>query len=106
MEKFLVWVEKTGNRLLHPFWMFVYMGVFVLVLSLILGLLGVSVVHPVSNETITVKNLVSEDGLQRFVLEMVTAGLSSEQRGVLAAIDPAGFLWKHRLRQCSAFGPE
>jgi len=48
------------------------MGVLVLVLSLILGLLGVTVVHPVSNETITVKNLVSEDGLQRFVLEMVT----------------------------------
>jgi aminobenzoyl-glutamate transport protein len=72
MEKFLTWVEKTGNRLPHPFWMFVYMGVLVLVLSLILGLLGFSVVHPVSNETITVKNLVSEDGLQRFVLEMVT----------------------------------
>ena len=72
MEKFLVWVEKTGNKLPHPFWMFVYMGVLVLVLSLVFGLLGVSVVHPVSLETITAKNLISEHGLQRFVLEMVT----------------------------------
>ena len=48
------------------------MGVLVLVLSLVFGLLGVSVVHPVSHETITAKNLISEHGLQRFVLEMVT----------------------------------
>ncbi len=72
MEKFLTWVEKTGNKLPHPFWMFVYMGVLVLVLSLVLGLMGVSVVHPVTNETIMAKNLISEHGLQMFVLEMVT----------------------------------
>lgn len=72
MEKFLVWVEKTGNRLPHPFWIFVYLGVFVIVGSLIFGLLGVSVSHPVSQETITAQNLLSQHGLQRFVLEMVT----------------------------------
>jgi len=72
MERFLIWIEKTGNRLPHPFWIFVYLGVFVLVGSLVCGLLGVSVSHPVSQETITAQNLVSQHGLQRFVLEMVT----------------------------------
>ncbi|MFH1941213.1 MAG: AbgT family transporter [bacterium] len=72
MERFLVWVERTGNRLPHPFWIFVYLGAFVIVGSLVFGLLGVSVSHPVSQETITAKNLISQHGLQRFVLEMVT----------------------------------
>ena len=72
MERFLVWVERTGNRLPHPFWIFVYLGAFVIVGSLVFGLLGVSVSHPVSQETIAAKNLLSQHGLQRFVLEMVT----------------------------------
>ena len=72
MEKFLIWIERVGNKLPHPFWIFVYLTIFVLLCSFILGLLGVSVTHPVSQETVTAKNLVSQYGIQRFVLEMVT----------------------------------
>jgi aminobenzoyl-glutamate transport protein len=72
MEKFLGWIERTGNKLPHPFWLFFYLTSFVLVCSLVLDLLGVSVTHPVTKESVTVLNLLSKDGLQRFVLEMVT----------------------------------
>lgn len=72
MEKFLGWIERTGNRLPHPFWLFFYLTSFVLVCSLVLDVLGVAVTHPVTKETVTVQNLLSKDGLQRFVLEMVT----------------------------------
>jgi len=72
MEKFLIWIERVGNKLPHPFWMFVYLAIFVVLCSFICGLFGVSVTHPVSQEIVTAKNLVSQYGIQRFVLEMVT----------------------------------
>lgn len=71
MDKILAFIERVGNKLPHPFWLFVYLGGFVLLASLIMGLLGVSVTHPVTQETITAQNLISQAGLQRFVLEMV-----------------------------------
>lgn len=72
MERFLAWIERTGNRLPHPFWIFLYLTLFVLGCSLLLGALGVSVAHPVSGEAVAVQNLLSRGGLQQFVLEMVT----------------------------------
>ncbi len=71
IDKFLSWIERTGNKLPHPFWLFVYLAGFILLASLITGLFGVSVTHPVTGETIVAKNLISQYGLQRFVLEMV-----------------------------------
>lgn len=72
MEKFLAWIERTGNRLPHPFWIFFYLMIFVLGCSLLFNVLDVSVTHPVTEESVAVENLLSRDGLQRFVLEMVT----------------------------------
>lgn len=72
MERFLAWIERTGNRLPHPFWIFFYLAVFVVGCSLLLSAFDVSVTHPVSQESVQVENLLSRDGLQRFVLEMVT----------------------------------
>lgn len=72
MDKFLAWVERVGNKLPHPFWLFFYLAVIVIVTSLICGLLEVSVTHPVTQETVVARSLVSEYGIQRFVLEMVT----------------------------------
>ncbi len=71
MDRFLNWIERAGNKLPHPFWIFSYLSVVVLLLSLILGWIGTSVVHPVTNETVVVQNLLSRYGLQRFVLGMV-----------------------------------
>lgn len=71
IDKFLSWIERTGNKLPHPFWLFVYLAGFILVASLITGLFNVTVTHPVTGETIVAKNLLSQYGLQRFVLEMV-----------------------------------
>jgi aminobenzoyl-glutamate transport protein len=72
MDRFLTWIEKVGNKLPHPFWIFFYLTVFVVVCSVVCGLLGVSVTHPVTLESVTAQNLASQHGVQRFVLEMVT----------------------------------
>ncbi len=72
MDRILTRIEKIGNRLPHPFWIFFYLTVLVLILSAFTELIGVSVTHPVTGEVVTPQNLISQWGLQRFVLEMVT----------------------------------
>ncbi len=71
MDKILSFIERMGNKLPHPFWLFVYLALIILFASFVLGSLSVSVTHPVTNETITAQNLISQNGIQRFVLEMV-----------------------------------
>lgn len=72
MDRFLDWIEKVGNRLPHPFWIFFYLTVIVIVCSAVFGAMGLSVTHPVTGETVSVRNLASQHGLQMLVLDMVT----------------------------------
>jgi aminobenzoyl-glutamate transport protein len=68
----LHWIEMMGNKLPHPFWIFVWICVLVVVFSAIAALAGVSAVDPNTGITIMANNLISGDGLRRFVQEMVT----------------------------------
>ena len=72
MDRFLAWIERVGNKLPHPFWIFFYLTIFVIVVSAVSEMAGVSVNHPVTGETVAAQSLLSQHGLQRFVLEMVT----------------------------------
>ncbi len=69
---FLGWVEKMGNKLPHPFWMFVWITIFIVVISAVTSYLGVKAIDPGTGETIAAQNLISGEGLRRFVQEMVT----------------------------------
>lgn len=66
-SRFLAWIERVGNKMPHPFKMFMQITGFVLICSLILGKMGVSAVHPSTNEVVTVLNLISVDGLLLFM---------------------------------------
>ncbi len=68
---FLRWIEIAGNKLPHPFWMFVWICVFIVLTSAIASYLKVSVTDP-QGELIAVKNLMSEEGLRWFLENMVT----------------------------------
>jgi len=68
----LKWIEKVGNKLPHPFWMFVWICIFIVLLSAVTAFFGVSAVHPDTGKLIEARNLISGDGLRRFVEEMVT----------------------------------
>ncbi|MBN2874287.1 MAG: AbgT family transporter [Spirochaetales bacterium] len=60
---FLNWVERVGNKLPHPFMMFLYLAVGVIILSAILAALGVAVKHPSTDKVVAIKSLVSKDGI-------------------------------------------
>jgi len=56
---FLAAVERIGNKMPHPIALFLGIIVIVLVLSLLLSLLGVSAIHPQTQEVLYVKNLLN-----------------------------------------------
>ncbi|MFC4076659.1 AbgT family transporter [Salinithrix halophila] len=69
---FLGWVERTGNRIPHPFTLFLYLIGFVFVVSWVGSLLGLAVVHPGTEKEIAIKSLISSDGLHYILESMVT----------------------------------
>lgn len=95
-------IERVGNKLPHPFWLFTIMAGLVIVLSAVLNALGVSAVSPVDDERITVRSLLSAEGVQTIVgdavdnfatfpplaiIIVVMLGVSvSEQSGLLNAM--------------------
>ncbi|WP_017557272.1 AbgT family transporter [Nocardiopsis baichengensis] len=64
LMRFLQFIERAGNRLPHPFWLFILMGALVVVLSAVLDALGVGAVSPADGERIAVESLLSSEGVQ------------------------------------------
>lgn len=65
-------VERWGNRLPHPFTLFVLFAAVVLVLSWLASWLGVSATHPVSGKTIAAVNLLDRNGIQNIFTKAVS----------------------------------
>ncbi|MEV0774419.1 AbgT family transporter [Streptomyces sp. NPDC050428] len=59
----LALVERVGNRLPHPFWLFVMLSGVLLVLSWGLHALGVSAESPTDGATVAVRSLISDAGV-------------------------------------------
>ncbi|MGD9994088.1 MAG: AbgT family transporter [Salinivirgaceae bacterium] len=68
MQRFLNLVERGGNALPHPATLFLGFAVITLVISWIGSWLGWQILHPANGDVISVKNLLSGDGLH-FILE-------------------------------------
>ncbi|WP_445326937.1 AbgT family transporter [Solibacillus sp. FSL R7-0682] len=66
-NKFLNVVEKIGNKLPHPFLLFLYLTLIVVFISFILGTMQATVLHPSTGEEVVVKNLLSQEGI-RYIL--------------------------------------
>lgn len=64
-------VERAGNALPHPFWLFWILSGILVVVSAALAGMGVSVVSPGDGETVAVRSLLSGDGLAMAVSTMI-----------------------------------
>jgi aminobenzoyl-glutamate transport protein len=67
----LGWIERVGNKLPHSFMLFVYLCLILMVVSAVLAAFGVSVVHPGKGETVTVKSLLSQEGIHWILTNML-----------------------------------
>jgi aminobenzoyl-glutamate transport protein len=72
ISRFLLRIERFGNRLPHPTLLFIYLCALVLVLSALMAWFGVNALHPISGDTITAINLLSRDGLHAILEKAVT----------------------------------
>ena len=79
-------IERAGNRIPHPFWLFLILGLIVLVLSLVLSALGVSVRSPTGEGTIEVVNLLSVDGIRQIVSEAITNFTAFPPLGIVLVV--------------------
>lgn len=70
-QRFLNFVENTGNRLPHPVTLFAVLAFLVVIISAVVSYFGVSAEHPgKAGEIIEVKNLLSTDGIKYIFTEM------------------------------------
>ena len=72
VNKILTWIEDMGNKLPHPFWLFVWIIVLVILFSAIAVLTGINATDPSTGELVEPVNLISGEALRRFLEEMVT----------------------------------
>lgn len=68
----LGWIERMGNKLPHPFWMFVWICIIIVVLSAITSFFGVSAIDPGTGKEVLAQNLISGEGLRKFLEQMVS----------------------------------
>ena len=90
-EKFIKGVEVVGNKLPHPFWLFVYLTAIVMVLSFILNKAGVSVTYMAAGRdgaagkeaTVAVVNLLSVDSIRSIFTGFVSTYISFAPLGLI-----------------------
>lgn len=70
-QRFLDVVEKVGNKLPDPFILFIILAVLMIIISWIFSLFNASVVHPGTGEKLSINNLMSGEGLQFILTNML-----------------------------------
>ncbi|HLR14638.1 MAG TPA: AbgT family transporter [Bacillota bacterium] len=85
-NRFLDGIEKYGNKLPDPVMLFVIIAVIILICSTVFSLLGTSAVHPVTNETIKVVNLLSADGIIQILTGLVDNFTSFPPLGLVLVV--------------------
>ncbi|MDW8393392.1 MAG: AbgT family transporter [Chitinophagales bacterium] len=70
-NRLLRFIERVGNRLPHPATLFALLALLTLLLSWVVSLMGVSVEHPGTGESIRPVNLLNRDGLHRIITMLV-----------------------------------
>lgn len=68
----LRWIEVMGNKLPHPFWMFVWICVLIVLISAVTSYFEVNVTDPGTGVSVEAQNIATGDGLRWFLQNVVT----------------------------------
>lgn len=89
-EKFIKGIEIIGNKLPHPFWLFVYLALIVVVLSYFLSNAGVAVKYMAAKAgeapketTVAVQNLLTFKAMRPFMADFVKTYISFAPLGLI-----------------------
>ena len=83
---FLGWIEKIGNKLPDPFWLFVILSAVVAVSSWVASKAGLSAIDPSSGEEIHVESLLTAENISRMVSDAVENFITFPPLGVILAV--------------------
>ena len=82
----LATIERLGNLLPHPFWLFVILAGVVVVLSAILSAMGVSATDSATGERIEVVSLLTPAGVQQMLGEALTNFITFPPLGMIIVV--------------------
>ena len=85
MPGFLGWIEKVGNKLPDPFWLFVILSGVVAVSSWLASRSGLKATDPASGEEIHVESLLTGENISRMVTDAVENFIAFPPLGVILA---------------------
>ncbi len=97
---FLQWVERIGNKIPNPFLLFVYLIALLMVASAVISWFNITAVNSTNGEIIRVKNLLSVEGIQ-WILPNVIKNFSgfTPLGSILALVIGAGLAERVGLLQ-------
>lgn len=91
-------IERVGNKLPHPYILFLWLCLILAVISFICSAAGVSVINPTDNETVVAQSLLSKDGFIWLITNMLTNFQGFSPLGLVLAMQIAiGFAEKAGL---------
>lgn len=79
-------IERVGNLLPHPFWLFVILSVVVVVFSAILEASGLGAENPADGEYIAVQSLLNPEGFQRMLTDAVENFVTFPPLGLIITV--------------------
>ncbi|WP_291798002.1 AbgT family transporter [Brevibacterium sp.] len=84
--KVLEAVDRAGNKLPHPFWIFVGLAIIVAGLSAVLSRMGVSSTNPADGEEVVVQNLLSYDGVRMMLGDAIMNFVNFPPLGLIVVV--------------------
>ena len=86
MQRILGSIERAGNKLPHPFILFMTLGVFIILLSALLSYAGISAVNPKTDAVVSVKSLLSDEGIVFILTSMVSNFVNFPPLGLILVV--------------------
>lgn len=93
--RILDFIERAGNKLPHPYILFLWLCLILAVVSLVCSLTGVSVVNPTTGDTVAAQSLISKNGFIWLLEHLLSNFQSFSPLGLVLAMQIAiGFAEK------------
>ena len=85
-NRFLATIEKVGNKLPHPFYLFFYLAIGVVLLSALLNYFDVQTINARSGELTVVKSLLSSEGVVYMSTNLVNNFVNFPPLGTIVVV--------------------
>ncbi|MDD4569071.1 MAG: AbgT family transporter [Tepidanaerobacteraceae bacterium] len=67
---FFGWIERVGNKIPNPVYLFLWLLIITAIFSMILSYLDVSAINPTTKEEVKVVNILTSTGIAKFLMNM------------------------------------